>query len=83
LVRKLELFLVVYTVLTVLMNIALLLVGESRVDAYVSVNILVYFISYTIVKPLHEAPLIIKLLNATLLLLFTTIVIYRVYEVLF
>lgn len=74
-------FLLVYTVLSVTSNMVLSLLGESRVDLYLSLNILAYYFSYAIVHP----PIASRrafLLNILLFTLFTGIVAYRVYEVL-
>jgi len=82
LLRKVELLILVYVILTASMNSSLLTLGESRVDAYIAVNILMYFISYAVVRPFSEAPSLVKALNAALLIVFTIIVVFRVYEVL-
>ncbi|MEM2499349.1 MAG: hypothetical protein QXI94_04145 [Sulfolobales archaeon] len=58
------------------------LLGEDRVDAYTSVNILVYFVSYAVNRPSVEKSQAVRYLNVFLLLLFALIVAWRVYEVL-
>jgi hypothetical protein len=74
-------FLLVYTILSVTSNIVLSLLGESRVDLYLSLNILAYYFSYAIIHPTIASKRAV-LLNILLLALFTAIVSYRVYEVL-
>jgi len=51
-------------------------------DAYVAVNVLMYYVSYAIIRPVPETTLTIKILNAVLLAVFSIIVAMRVYEVL-
>lgn len=80
--KKIEFFVLIYALLATLMNVSLLLLGESRVDAYVAVNVLMYFISYTVIKPFYETPLLVRLLNLLLLTAFSAIVALRLYEVL-
>ncbi|MEM1623617.1 MAG: hypothetical protein QXU65_06660 [Sulfolobales archaeon] len=58
------------------------LLGEDRVDAYTSVNILVYFVSYAVTRPSVGKSKAVRYLNAFLLLLFALVVAWRVYEVL-
>lgn len=80
--RRVELLLLIYVLLATSMNVSLFLLGENRVDAYVAVNVLTYFISYVVLRPFFETPPLIKVLNTALLLFFTVIVFFRVYEVL-
>lgn len=71
-----------YVLLATSMNASLFTLGESRVDAYVATNILVYFISYAVVRPFFETPSLVKALNVALLTTFAIIVAFRLYEVL-
>ncbi|MFN3268749.1 MAG: hypothetical protein ACK416_05780 [Zestosphaera sp.] len=80
--RRVELLLLIYILLATSMNVSLFLLGESRVDAYVAVNVLTYLVSYVVVRPFFETPPLIKVLNTTLLLFFTVTVFFRIYEVL-
>lgn len=81
--KRYEVFLLIYTLLTYALNTSLFMLSESRVDAYISVNILVFYITYAVVKPIRNPGLPWKILQAALLCLFAIIVGYRVYEVLF
>jgi hypothetical protein len=67
--------------MNVLSTVALYLLKEQRVDVYVSLNILSYYVSYAVVKP-STLSSIVRVLNAALFALFIAIVAYRVYEVL-
>ncbi|MEM4664447.1 MAG: hypothetical protein QW271_01705 [Sulfolobales archaeon] len=68
--------------MTMLLSASIYLLGEDRVDAYTSVNILVYFVSYAVTRPSVERSKAVRYLNMFLLLLFALIVAWRVYEVL-
>jgi len=67
--------------MNVLSTVALYLLKEQRVDVYVSLNILSYYVSYAVVRP-STLSSIVRVLNAALFALFIAIVAYRVYEVL-
>ncbi|MEM2021698.1 MAG: hypothetical protein QXP80_05695 [Zestosphaera sp.] len=75
-------FVVLYAGLTTSFNIALLLLRESRVDAYIALNILSFYVSYSLTRPFPRADVLVKLTHVALLTLFTLIVSMRVYEVL-
>lgn len=81
--RSIDLFILVYTSLATLVCTSLFVLGEVRIDAYIAINVLMYFISYAIVRPITEVPLLIRMLNLILLLIFAIIVVMRVYEVVF
>jgi hypothetical protein len=78
---RVYLLLLVYTILSATSNAVLSLLGESRVDLYLSLNILAYYFSYAIIHPPMASKRAV-LLNILLFMLFTAIVAYRVYEVL-
>ena len=78
---RVSLFILVYTLMNVLSTVALYLLKEQRVDVYVSLNILSYYVSYAVVKP-STLSSIVRVHNAALFALFIAIVAYRVYEVL-
>jgi hypothetical protein len=78
---RVSLFILVYTLMNVLSTVALYLLKEQRVDVYVSLNILSYYVSYTVVRP-STLSSIVRVLNVALFALFIAIVAYRVYEVL-
>ncbi|MEM0015084.1 MAG: hypothetical protein QXS42_05535 [Zestosphaera sp.] len=77
-----ERFVMLYTGLTSSFNVLLLLLRESRIDAYVALNILSFYISYSIMRPFPKTNTPVKLLHAMLLTVFMMIVGIRVYEVL-
>ncbi|MEM2078063.1 MAG: hypothetical protein QXY95_04850 [Thermosphaera sp.] len=74
-------FLITYVSLVTLFNSALLLLGEERVDAFIALNILCFYISYALVKPFPRTALPVKLLHATLITLFILIISIRISEV--
>lgn len=80
--KRHEVFLLAYTLLTYALNTSLFMLNESRIDAYIAVNILVFYITYSIVKPIRNPALPWKILQVVLLCLFAVIVGYRVYGVL-
>jgi len=77
-----EIFTMIYTTLAVMLNISIFLYGEQRVDAYIALNILCFYITYSIARPARSIGLALKILHIALLSLFAAIVGYRVYEVL-
>lgn len=68
--------------MAMLASASMYLLGESRVDAYASVNVLTYFVSYAVARPGLERSRAVRCLNALLLLVFAVVVAWRVYEVL-
>lgn len=78
--RKIDLFILVYASMVSALNLSMFLIGENRVDAYVAVNILVYFIAFTVIRPLNRSVKSISILNISLILLFIGIVTLRIYE---
>ena len=82
--RRLDLFTTIFTVSSAITYIILVLLGESRPDVYISMTILIYYIFFAIIDPLGErGGKTVTLLNLTLFLIFSVIVAYRVYEILF
>ncbi len=75
-------FLMLYVGLTSSFNTALLLLSESRLDAYVSLNVLSFYVSYSITRPFTRLGAVVKLVHAALLTTFSVIVGLRIYEVL-
>jgi len=75
-------FAALYTGLVALFNLTLVLLGERRADAYVAVNVLSFYVSYSLVRPSTRPGLAMLLLHVALLTVFATIVSIRVYEVL-
>jgi hypothetical protein len=79
--RRVSILVLVYAFLAVLSIISLYGLSEKRVDVYVSLNILTYYVSYAIVRPTYTSRYV-KALNILLFIVFAIIVSYRVYEVL-
>jgi len=79
--RGVSVLLLVYTTLVVLSVIGLYALGEKRVDVYISLNILAYYVSYAVTGPAYTSRHV-KILNIVLFAVFTVIVAFRVYEVL-
>lgn len=79
--KHLNSFLLVYTVLSLLVSVSMYLLNEQRTDAYVAVNVLMYYVSYAVIRPAIENASI-KVLNAVLVVVFVVIVAVRIYEVL-
>ena len=78
---RLSLLLLVYTLLVVISAISLYVLGEKRVDVYVSLNILAYYVSYATLRPTLTTRAV-RFLNIALFVIFAVIVSFRVYEVL-
>lgn len=74
-------FTIVYVGLATLFNVALLLNGETRVDAYVALNILSYYIAYGLFMRRTRGSLAQRIVNGFLLLVFLVIVAYSVWLV--
>jgi len=79
--KKANILLFMYTLLVVLSIISLYLLGEKRVDVYVSLNILAYYVSYAVARPSYTSRPV-RILNIALFVIFTLIVALRIYEVL-
>lgn len=81
--RRTDLFLLAYATLVFILNASLFLLSETRVDAYISINILVFYVTYAVIRPIRNPGLAWKILQVVLLFLFIIIVGYRIYEVIF
>ena len=75
-------FATLYVGLVALFNSALILLGERRADAYVAVNVLSFYVSYSLARPPSRSGVATLLLHVALLAIFVAIVSVRVYEVL-
>jgi hypothetical protein len=75
-------FALLYTGLVALFNSTLLLLGERRVDAYVAVNVLSFYVSYSLARPPTRPGVATVVLHVLLLTVFAVVVALRVYEVL-
>lgn len=81
--KRIELFILVFTLFTVMFNTSLVLLGERRFDAYIAVTILLYYVFYALIDPLAgRTGRAVQALNICLFLLFITIVVYRILEIL-
>lgn len=72
---------VVYSILQTVMTVSLVLSGETRVDVYVSLSILVYFVSTSVLPGIREKT-DLRLLDIFLIAVFILIVTIRVAEIL-
>ena len=81
--KRIELFVLVFTLFTVLFNTSLVFLGEKRFDAYIAVTILLYYVFYALIDPLAgRTSRVVQALNICLFMLFITIVVYRILEIL-
>jgi len=74
------LFTLMFTSLVVISNITLVFLNESRIDVYISLSILAYYVSHALSRP-STTYKPVRILNIALFVLFAVIVAYRVYEV--
>jgi len=79
--RGLDRDLLVYASLQATFTSILATLGEARIDAYVSVSILIYFVATTI-QPSIRKYSDLRVLDAPLIALFSLIVVFRVLEIL-
>ncbi len=82
--RRIDIFALGFVFSSAFTYIVFILLGESRPDVYISMTILLYYIFFSIVDPVGdrgERP--VTLLNILLFLIFSVIVAFRVYEILF
>lgn len=79
--NRLRAFVLTYTALSCLLNAVLYLMAEKRPDAYISTNILAFYTTYALYRPLKRASPKVKLLHVAMLTLFLAIAVYRVYRV--
>jgi len=77
-----ERFVVLYVTLSSTFNVSLILLGESRADAYVALNILSFYVGYSLARPSSRSAAILRLIHVLLLSIFILLVGSRVYEVL-
>lgn len=78
----LENFTLTYAALASAISLALFLLGEQRVDAYVASNILVYYVCYAVVRPGAGKGALVRAFNVVLLGVMGIVIALRVYEVL-
>ncbi len=78
-----ERMLLLYSVLVMISYTALALVGEKRFDVYLSINILVYFISTSISSPLpRKAEKRLNMVSVFMIIVFVVIVARRIMMIL-
>ena len=75
-----KLFILIYAFIVTVVETLIFMLGEQRIDAYVAVNILIYYVVYAVVRP--PSSTYSRFLNISLLSIFAVIVAYRIYEVL-
>lgn len=80
-VRGLALDIVVYSMLQAVVTLSLVMLGETRVDVYVSLSILVYFVATSILPNIREKSSL-RVLDVFLVMIFMLIVTVRVAEIL-
>ena len=80
--KQKDLFAMIYSSLASSLSLAIYLLGEKRIDAYLAINILIYYITYLVSRPLPREPIHVRMLNTALVIIFIAIVSWRVYEVL-
>ena len=78
-----QLFIIIYSIFVTLTDSILLYLNEYRIDVYVSLYILEYFILRALISPLpHKLSGRMRLLDISLFILFSIIVSYRVLMIL-
>ena len=81
--RRVELYAVVVSTLTAILSSSLALVGEARVDAYLSLAILSHFVAAAVTGVDAEVRgASLRILNALLVTLFAVVVALRVLQIL-
>lgn len=73
--------LMIYVLIQTIFISALSLLGESRIDAYISISILIYFVSTTILPNIRKYSNL-RIVDIILIVLFGLIVTLRVLEIL-
>ncbi len=81
-IRREELFLIILSFLVTVFNIALVLLGERRIDVYIALFILVYFISLTLLGG-GIGERILGKINILFIVIFILIVAYRIWRILY
>ena len=79
--KRMDVSVVLLALLTTVSLVSLVLVGETRPDAYLSMTILVYFV-YTTVDPVVRARASLRVIDVLLFLVFAFVVAMRVLEIL-
>lgn len=73
--------LILFSLIIALITLLLIVVGESRLDAYIAITIILYFI-YTAIDPMLRRRANLKILDIALVSVFVIIVAVRVLMVL-
>jgi len=73
--------LVIYVIMSTAFTASLVLLGESRADAYVAVSILVYFVSSSVLPNIRKYS-DLRIVDAAFVAVFIVIVALRVLEIL-
>lgn len=72
---------ILYAILSTIVIISFILIGETRPDVYLSISILIYFI-YTSISRNIRLRAKLTILDISLLTVFSIIVIYRILTIL-
>jgi len=72
---------ILYAILSTIVIISFILIGETRPDVYLSISILIYFI-YTSVSRNIRLRAKLTILDISLLTVFSIIVVYRILTIL-
>lgn len=76
-----ERFVLLYVALSSAFNVSSLLLGETRIDMYVVLNIISFYVSYSLTRPPTKSAIIVRSVHVLLLVMFVFIVASRLYEV--
>lgn len=74
-------FFALYASLSTVFGLSAFLAGEARPDAYVALNVLSFYISYSLARP-RLSRKIAYMIHAAMLAVFSAAVSVRIYEVL-
>lgn len=80
-IRREELFIVTLAFLTTIFNITLILIGEERIDVYIALFIMTYFISITLIGGIEGKHL--SKISALFIVVFLSIITYRILQIVY
>lgn len=77
-----EIFVIIYSISIALTNTILILLGEMRIDVYISLYILEYYIYRALITPLpKKINRYLRFIDIGLFIVFSIIVAYRVIQI--
>ena len=80
--RSKEIFIIIYSISIALTNTILIFLGEIRLDVYISLYILEYYIYRALITPLPKrVNRYLRLMDIGLFIIFSIIVAYRVIQI--